>query len=184
LTCIVGIKTPTGVLIGGDTQGSSGWDSRERQDAKVFRLGTKRRLAVGFTSSYRMGQILRFHLTPPEIHPDCDEYGWAVGDFVPAAREVLKSHGYVKIENSREESGTFLLAVRGRLFQVHDDLQVAEHAAPFDACGCGENYAIGAFHVLEGAKMAPRRKAQIALEAAARFSNGVGGRFMFAETTT
>lgn len=182
MTCIVGIKTETGVLLGGDTQGSSGWDSRERVDGKVFALGKHRRVAIGFTSSYRMGQILRFHLELPTLDADADAYEWAVMRFVPAARSVLKHHGYVKIENSREESGTFLLAVRNRLLSVYDDFQVAEAAAPFAACGCGENYALGALHVADRFDWPARTKCRNALQAAARFSNGVGSRFTFAET--
>jgi ATP-dependent protease HslVU (ClpYQ) peptidase subunit len=182
MTCIVGIKSERGVLIGGDTQGSGGWNQRDRMDDKVFLLGKHRRVAVGFTSSYRMGQILRFHLTLPDLDSDLDPYEWAVTRFVPAAREALKAHGYVKIENSREESGTFLLAVRDRLFSVHDDFQVAEVAAPYNACGCGEEYAMGALHAVEKMKGAPRWKLRVALEAAARWSNGVGSRVTFVET--
>lgn len=182
MTCIVGVRTDRGVLLGGDTQGSGGWDQRDRRDDKVFILGTNRRVAVGFTSSYRMGQILRFHLNLPALDADVDEYEWAVTKFIPAAREVLKTHGYVKIDNNREESGTFLLAVRDRLFQVQNDLQVAEMVAPFDACGCGSDYALGALHVLDGLKVSPKQKTRMALEAAARWSNGVGSRFTFVET--
>lgn len=183
MTCIVGIKTPSGVLLGGDTQGSGGYDKRDRLDGKVFSLGKHRRVAFGFTTSYRMGQIIRYHLTLPDLDADADEYEWAVTKFVPAARAAFKEHGYQKIENSREEAGTFLLAVRGRLFTIYDDLQVAEHDAPFAACGCGEDYAIGALHVMEKMKGAPRWKVRMALEAAARFSSGVGRKFTFVETS-
>lgn len=179
MTCIVGIKTPTGVLIGGDTQGSSGWDKRQRIDEKVFLLS--RSVGVGFTTSYRMGQILRFHLELADISAWEDEFAWAVKHFVPAARSAFKEHGYQRVEHSREEAGTFLLAVRGRLFKICDDMQVAESASTFDATGCGENYALGALSVLPETD-APKTRATSALVTAARWSSGVGGQFTLVET--
>lgn len=126
-----------------------------------------------------MGQILRFHVQAPAIKGD--EYAWAVRDFIPVVRAAFKEHGYAKVENAREEGGTFLLAVRDRLFAVHDDFQVAETDWDFDACGCGWAYALGALHVL-GKAGTPRSRVTKALQAAARFSNGVGGTFSYVET--
>lgn len=177
MTCIVGVATPNGVVLGGDSLGSSGWDSTERKDPKVFKLS--REVACGFTSSYRMGQILRFHVELPPVGRD--EYAWAVKDFIPAIRAAFKEHGYAQIDNSVESGGVFLLAVRKRLFRVDSDFQVGEPVAPFEACGCGEGYALGALHVL-GNSGTPRQRVKRSLEAAARFSNGVGGALKFVET--
>jgi hypothetical protein len=178
MTCIVGVVTRgKGVVLGGDSLGSSGWDGTERKDPKVFRLS--REVACGFTSSYRMGQILRYHVTLPPLGKD--EYAWAVRDFIPQIREAFKEHGYTKVDNSVETGGVFLLAVRDRLFRVDNDFQVGEAAAPFESCGCGEDYALGALHIL-GNTGAARHRVKRALEAASRFSNGVGGALKYVET--
>ena len=48
----------------------------------------------------------------------------------------------------------------------------------FDACGCGEQYAMGAMHILdENKKMSPQEKIDIALKAAESYSAGVRGPF-------
>ena len=178
MTCIVGVKTDTGVLLAGDSLGSAGYHGRVRADIKVFRLTPE--IACGFTSSYRMGQILRFHVEPPCIHGDL--YEWAVREFIPVVRAAFKEHGYSTIQNNEESGGTFLVAVRDRLFQVEDDFQVAESVWDFDACGCGDAYAMGAMWSLRAAKLKPRQFLTKALDAAVEFSGGVRGPYTFAAT--
>lgn len=180
MTCIVGIRTDSGVLLGGDLQGTSGLDSIDRVDGKVFNLSPQ--VAFGFTSSYRMGQILRFHVECPLHAEDSDEYRWAVTKFIPAVRVAFTEHGYKRKENEVESGGTFLLAIRARLFKIHSDFQVGERADGFDACGSGEDYALGAFHATATAKD-PRKRAEISLAAAARFNVGVGQTSSYVETS-
>lgn len=184
MTCIVGVKTTSGVMLGGDTLGVSGYDGTVRADGKVFNLTGQ--VACGFTSSYRMGQILEHHVTVPPFKRGEDLFAWAVREFVPAVRDAFKEHGYTKVDNNRESSGAFLLAVRDRLFRVEDDFQVAEAADGFDSCGCGQSYALGAIEALRHQpqfKSKPQEVLRGALAIAAKFSIGVGGPFTFAETT-
>ncbi|XVV11230.1 hypothetical protein ACQP2X_41330 [Actinoplanes sp. CA-131856] len=63
MTCIVGITDGTTVTIGGDSAGSDGWHVAVRSDSKVFQVGP---YLMGFTTSYRMGQLLRYSLTSHE----------------------------------------------------------------------------------------------------------------------
>ena len=60
MTVIVGyVDEENGkVYIGSDSQGVSGDHTINRADPKVF---ISHGITYGFTSSYRMGQILRFH---------------------------------------------------------------------------------------------------------------------------
>jgi hypothetical protein len=55
MTCIVGLRQGGKVFIGGDSAGISGWDVTVRADPKVFLSGP---YAMGFTSSFRLGQLL------------------------------------------------------------------------------------------------------------------------------
>ena len=59
MTCIVGLIDGRRVWMGGDSAGVSGLDITVRADAKVFRNGD---FLIGFTSSFRMGQLLAFHM--------------------------------------------------------------------------------------------------------------------------
>ncbi|MDB5358883.1 MAG: hypothetical protein JWO51_180 [Rhodospirillales bacterium] len=172
MTCIVGIVHKGSVVIGGDSAGVGGYDMQIRADRKVFRNGS---LIMGFTSSFRMGQLLAVKLTPPRHHPDDDLWRYMVGPFVDEVRTVLSAGGYSKKENNVEEGGCFLVGFRGRLFQIESDFQVGERTDGFSAVGCGEAYALGSLAETDG--RAPDVRVRRALAAAERFSAGVRGPF-------
>lgn len=180
MTCIVGVAHGGAVIIGGDSAGVAGWSLTVRKDAKVFRRGP---MAFGFTTSFRMGQILRYSLKVPD-HPDGmaeDEY--MATRFVDAVRESLKDGGYASKDNEREEGGHFLVGYRGRVFHVGGDYQVGESVHGFAAVGCGEDIALGSLWQSRG-YADPHQRAADALAAAEQFSAGVRGPFAFAHIPT
>lgn len=176
MTCIVGIAKDGRVILGADSAGVGGWDRRIRADRKVFKNGE---LIFGFTSSFRMGQLLQFNLTAPPIHEGHEPYEYAVKQLVPAIRDTLRGGGYTKTDNGREEGGAFLVGFRGRLFAVHNDFQVAESRECYESVGCGCDLAMGAMHALP--ELEPMKRLEAGLQAAAYFSAGVAGPFNFVE---
>jgi ATP-dependent protease HslVU (ClpYQ) peptidase subunit len=178
VTCIVGVKTGSGVLLGGDSLGSNGYSGSSYLAPKVFRLTPE--IAAGYTSSFRMGQLLEHNLSVPSLTGD--ERSWAISELVPALRETFKQHGYAHIHNNEENGGVFLLAVRDRLFQVQSDYSVLEPRMPYDAVGCGEHFAMGAMHALWKPKLDARKFLRAALDAASAFSTGVGPPYNFTST--
>lgn len=177
MTCIVGIAHKGKVYLGGDSAGVSGLDITVRKDKKVFQNGE---FVMGFTSSFRMGQILQYTFVPPEVTiEDDDMMAYMVKKFIPAVRKCFKDEGYSAIESNREKGGCFLVGVRGRLFQIDTDFQVGEHLNSIAAVGCGEGYAYGALYTLQSGKADVEEKLEKALEAAAFFSGGVVAPFNF-----
>lgn len=169
MTCIVGIRTASGVLMGGDSGGLSGWVRTHRADPKVFTTGD---YVIGFTTSFRMGQVIRYADLPKPMERDGEDLERFVAtDFIDGIRQALKDAGWAKKENDREDAGTFLVAVRGRLFKVADDYQVGWSLDGYDACGCGWEIAYGALHATQGLR--PKVRLTRALEAAAHHSGGV-----------
>jgi len=189
VTVVVGLVHGNGVLLGADSVGVNGHGDRTiRADPKVFNLSQA--IAVGYTSSFRMGQLLRYHL-PDDIRTSGragDHYEWAVCKFVPAVRAALKSHGYAKVDNNVETGGAFLLAVYDRLFRVESDFQVAEAADCYDAVGAGGDVALGALAALRTQSFASsdgavlREVAELALKAACHHNVYCAPPFVFAET--
>jgi ATP-dependent protease HslVU (ClpYQ) peptidase subunit len=173
VTAIVGLIESGSVYIGGDSAGVSGMNLTVRADAKVFR---KKRYLFGFTTSFRMGQLIRYSLKVPKPTGDLDAF--MSTKFIDALRECLKTGGWASKDNDREEGGTFLVGVRGQLFAVHDDYQVARAADGFAAVGCGDQAALGALLATADAGLSPRRRVLRALSAAERFSAGVRGPFV------
>lgn len=174
MTCIVGYidKANKKIGIGGDSAGVGGLSVRSRKDTKVFKNGP---MIIGYTSSFRMGQLLRFKLVIPENFRD-DVYEYMCTDFIDAVRKCLKENGYATVENNTEKIGDFIVAYKGRLFNINDDLQVAENNYPYDATGCGENYALGAIRALThyvGETFPIDFILKTSLEVATEFSGGV-----------
>lgn len=172
MTCIVGFVEGDTVWMGGDSAGVGGYSLIVRADQKVFRNGP---MLFGFTTSFRMGQLLRYQLTVPDHDPRVDVEKYMVSTFITAVRECLKSHGWASKKDEREEGGTFLAGYRGRLFRIDSDYQVGEARDGFDAVGCGDDIARGA--LFASAHLAGQERIELALRAAERHSAGVRGPF-------
>jgi len=181
MTCIVAVKDDNKIIVGGDLQGSSSWEKRERADKKVFK---KDNMVFGFTSSYRMGQLIQYELNIPLDNKEIETFKYMVSSFVPALQDCLKQKQYASLKDNVLTGGTFIVGFRGRIFRIESDFQVAENVYNYDACGCGESYSLGALSILDGEKINLKQKAESALKAAALFSNGVGSNFEYAELET
>ena len=176
MTCIAALVHNGVITMGGDSAGVAGLSLHVRSDPKVFRNGA---FLVGCTSSFRMIQVLRFQVKPPEHprkHEDgswLDAYEYMVRYFIEECRKEFKEHGYLTKESEQEIGGCFLVGYRGRLFYVDNDFQVGELHDPFAAVGCSMDIAHGALFALRDSDMEPEAKVRLALEAAERFSAGV-----------
>lgn len=173
MTCIVGLidKETKTVYMGGDSAGVGGrYDIRLRKDPKVFIRGP---FIMGFTTSFRMGQLLmsddRFRVRPQGTVES--DYDYMVSAFVPAVQKLFEAGGFLEEENKVKSGGTFLVGYKGHC--VESDFQVGEHHDEFNACGCGEDYAVGSLYSTRKAKMLPAERVYEALETAEYFSAGV-----------
>jgi ATP-dependent protease HslVU (ClpYQ) peptidase subunit len=181
VTCIVGFMHNGKVIIGGDSAGVCKLDISIRNDPKVFINGPT---IMGFTSSFRMGQLLHHKLKVPKQPKKMDDYKFMCTLFVDAVRKCLKAGGYAKEHNGEEEAGTFLVGYKGQLYKVDCDYQVAIQSAPYDSVGCGEQLALGALAALQEAGktgLSPMHKVELALRAAQQYSAGVREPFIIKE---
>ncbi|MCK9569524.1 hypothetical protein M0R72_11340 [Candidatus Pacearchaeota archaeon] len=172
MTCIVGLKQGNTVFMGCDSAGVGGLNLRVRADRKVFQ---KDGFIIGFTSSFRMGELLQHSIRIPVHHLETDIYAYMVTSFIDAVRECLKAGGYAAKDKEVETAGNFLVGYKGRLFNIGGDYQVGEALLPYDACGCGENYALGALYANN--HLPPEERITQALMAAQEFSAGVRAPF-------
>jgi len=174
MTAIAGIVEGGKVWIGGDSAGVAGYHMQLRKDSKVFKKGE---FLIGYTSSFRMGQILRYYLNPAKPTEEQDDFAYMVCTFIPAVRTALKDHGFLKISSNEESAGTFLVGRRGKLYIIDSDLQVAEMLSPYTACGCGQDLVMGSLHTTQQYRLQPKERIGLALSAAEAFSAGVCGPF-------
>jgi hypothetical protein len=177
MTCIVALKHAGKIYMGSDSAGVGGLSLTVRADPKIYRVGPA---LFGFTTSFRMGQLLGHSFTMPKHDSDQTIETFMATTFINALRVCLKDGGFAKKINETESGGNFLVGYRGRIFNVWDDYQVGESALPYDAVGCGFDLALGSLHTTAALKLRsilPRERIRFALAAAERFSAGVRGPF-------
>lgn len=190
MTCVVGLAVNSNVWIGADSQAGDGgdWPRTQRSDSKVFILdqySMDLRMLIGFTWSWRFGQLLRYGFELPP-HPDgmaTHEYLCTL--FVDAVRARLREGGYAKIESNREDGGHCLIGYCGQIWTLYADYQIEGHGVSLDAItgddvqyyavGSGMKYACGALYATPG--ICPRDRVLDAIRAAAHFDRSVGGPF-------
>ncbi|MCP4655981.1 MAG: hypothetical protein GY856_11245 [bacterium] len=176
MTGIVGLVENETALLGGDSAGSSPQDREiySIRNAKVF---IARRYAIGITTSFRMGQILRYGTELPEP-PDDDLERFMVTEFVEALRSSFETHGFTQ---GLGPHGSILVGIRGQLFVIAANFEVILVSLPYAAIGSGRHSAYGALYALEGSGKSLRERAEIALRAAQTFNSDVREPFTFVQ---
>lgn len=172
MTCIVAIEHNGKVYMGGDSAAVSGRDTRIIDSKKVFKLGP---FLIGYTDSFRMGQLLQYNLVVEEqeyLHIEDDEE-YLIKVFIPAVRKCLKDGGYAEINNNIESGGSFLLGYKGKVYIIQSDFLLLRYKNVYSAIGCGDRYALGCLATNYFREDEPEERIIQALEVAGEFSNGV-----------
>lgn len=156
MTCLAGLIHNGRVFIGGDSAASVDDKIEVRLNRKVFRNGT---YVIGFTGSFRTGQLLQFAKLPA-IKGD------VLAHLITAVVPVIK-------DISGKDVDELLIGAAGRLFKVSSDYSVAEYP-DYAAAGGGEQYALGKLH---GALGPPDVRVIAALEAAQAHCSAVRAPF-------
>ena len=175
MTVIVGMRDEklSRVVIGADRLASDTSNFKmARLDHKAF---IRDDVAIGFTWSYRYGQIVRYHAEWSEPELGCDLFAWMVTEFVPSIRKAISEHGYMKVSDGLEASGEMLVGVDQRLFVVSSDFSVAEPACGYAAIGSGAKFAMGAVSALAAVKPSVYGIVEHAVSIAAEHDTTVAG---------
>jgi len=184
MTCIVGIRTETGVMLGADSlSGSYHGDKQLVHTAKLVTKktrtvhGVSHEVLMGFTTSWRMGNILQFMDDLPPLDGDVEK--WLVKEFVPLIRTTFKDEGYLTINNGVESGGNFLIGVNGVLAEIQGDMSVLIPRDRYSSVGAGTYIAIGAMHTATALKQGDKEILMAGLSAAEAYNPLVSGPFYF-----
>lgn len=169
MTCIIGILDQGKVYIGGDSAGVSNLSVTVRADEKVFTNGE---FIMGFTSSFRMGQLLRYKFDPPKKSRSQTDMQYMTTSFIDAVRKCFKENGF----GNESVGGNFLVAYNNKLYNIDTDYQVGIPLNNYDAIGCGSEIALGSLYATAG--MNPQERITKALDAATEFNAGVRPPFL------
>jgi ATP-dependent protease HslVU (ClpYQ) peptidase subunit len=170
VTCVVGIAQGNAVTIGAD---SAGWDGSTLMVGaaqKVFRNGP---LLIGYTTSFRIGNLLRYALRVPTHRDDQPDDSYLVNDLVDAIRQCLKAGGVAKKENEVESAGELLVGYRDSLYVVASDYSVLRPRDQYAATGCGYQFALGSLWQTATTRLGAESRVFQALGAAEHFDGRV-----------
>lgn len=174
MTAIVGLLHDGKILMGGDSAGSNGYMVEIRSDPKVF---VNAGFAMGYTGSFRAGQLLQYVFSPPDKIASEDNMTYMIKRFVPEVKGVFSAHGIQKTVHEICSGEQFLVGHEGDLYNIGEDYQVARCVNKYAAVGSGEATALGSLHTTEGTGMDPAERVTKALEAAAFHIVSVSGPF-------
>lgn len=167
MTCIVGLVDGKDVWLGADSCGGEGNSRQRYKTSKLVAIhgpnGLNRSILVGYTSSYRMGNLLA-QSAKAECHEVATPDAWLIDSFVPMLRRLFGKEGFLAKKDEREEGGEMLVALAARLFVVQSDFSVLEPLDGYTAIGSGADVALGALYANRGS---PAIRVQKAVAAAA-----------------
>lgn len=179
MTCIVAIEDNNKVIMGGDRLGSNGYTGAPVSESKVFKKGG---VMIGYTSSFRMGQLLQHALEIPALPAEINLDKWVAIDFMQAIRKAYKDNGWDKEKDGAAEGGSFLLAIGNRCYEIQDDYSYIRHISGEYAVGSGKHYALGSLRSTRGRATATKRIIE-SLETAAEYVVSVSAPFDVHEST-
>lgn len=152
MTCIVALRAGFEVVMGADSAGGNGYFQTVRADPKIYKVGA---FTFGYTTSFRMGQVLGYGFVPPQHASGLSVEAYMATAFIDAMRATMKAAGIAGKKDDVESCGTFLVVYRQRIFRVDSDYQVGENTEPFDACGSGEQPALGSLFTSQRSSPGP-----------------------------
>lgn len=178
MTCILAyVDNESVVHMVGD---SAGTDVRQHSrvdlsSKKIFKHGD---MLMGYTTSFRMGQLLENCLEIPERSEGLTDYQYLVKQFVPALRKLYTGEGYMLA--TEKDGGTFIIGWHGQLYEIADDFAVLHSSNCFTSVGSGTPYAKAAFMALveHGVvdKIGIREALESVITITSRFNITVSGR--------
>jgi ATP-dependent protease HslVU (ClpYQ) peptidase subunit len=172
MTCIVAVETDKGVWIGADRLGSNGHIGSPVTFPKIFSNGS---LTIGYTSSFRMGQLLQYALKVPNLPVNANLDKWVATDLVKAIREAFKDNEWNESKDGVAIGGAFLVVVKNRVYEIQSDFSFLRSISGEYAVGSGQDYALGSLRSTRGQE--PEKRLIEALATAAEYVVSVGEPF-------
>ena len=179
MTAIAAIVEKGKIWMGGDSAGVAGLSLTVRKDPKVFLKGD---VLIGFASSFRMGQLLRWRLKLPNHTKRMTTLEYMHLSFIDAVRKCLKDGGYTRIEYNEELAGEFLIGYQGEIFHMSSDFQLSQNTDNFAAIGCGRDLVLGSLTTTKEYETSPVERLTLALHAAESYSAGVRSPFLILDS--
>lgn len=178
MTCVVAYIDKDGVgHIAADSAGTS-VSQHYRNDNKAKKIFKKNDMMFGYTTSFRMGQILEHCLKLPDRNENITDYHYLISQLIPEIRKVFLSENYML--STEKEGGNFLIVWNGNIYEVQSDFSVMDRSDSFASVGSGYKEAGSVmktmleYDIIE--KIGPEEAVRKAIEITSRSNITVSGR--------
>ncbi|ELW0836637.1 hypothetical protein ACRYKS_22095 [Escherichia coli] len=153
MTCIIAHTNGTSSFIAGDKLGSNGFTKAVQTEPKVFEkefiklnedglTRTKEVMALGYTTSFRMGQLLNYNLTLPEQVAGETFSQYLVLKVIPIIRQMFKDEWGARDASQDVGGGQFIILHNHTIYEVQEDFSVLQPKTQITAVGSGTYHAI------------------------------------------
>lgn len=167
MTCIAAICDGYSVWIGADSAAGTENHVEIYREPKVFLIDE---FVIGYTTSFRMGQLLQFSFNPPLHKRGVSDYEYMVTDFIGRVKMTFGNGGFMgKVKEGADAGGSFLVGYKGKIYRVESDFQIATPKLPFSSVGSGYREALGSMlttHKIQKLNLAPDPEIEKAIESA------------------
>lgn len=180
MTCIIATIYEGKVHMIGDCMGSNGFIKNIfTKTPKVFSVGD---FIIGYTTSFRMGQILQYSWTPPtRLVNDLDDDKYLYKEVIDSIKKCFENNGFGNKEKQEFEAGNFLIGWHGRLFEMQPNMSLME-VEDFASVGGGSYHAVAALKTLKHLNVLqdePLKALEVALGVAADSVEGVSHEYVY-----
>lgn len=152
MTCTIGYKTSTEVVLGSDScaSDSDGSIALRQGSSKVWKVELPGiEFLVGFCGNFAEGLWLRHAFLWPKFNPKKDLMAWLVSEVQPKLGKSMKAR--FEDRKNTEIDFTFMIGVSlpyPRLFVLSICGDIAESIKNFEAIGSGAQVALGCLETL------------------------------------
>lgn len=180
MTCIIGLIDNNTVYLGSDSRTSSNGFKFPGNHTKIF---SQNGILFGICGNVRYNDIIRYRLEIPYQHEDVSDIEYLCTDFIDSLRFALESAKYSKEENNISSvpfESMILLGYKNKLYSIFHDYSILEFN-DYYAIGSGSDFALGSLETSRNLGISPRKRIELALEAACKFSVGCAPPFNIIE---
>ncbi len=186
MTCIAGIKDKDRVWIGADSFGSTNSYGIVYNNKKVFKLKDNKNMLIGYTTSFRMGDLLEYSKGLIDemslLKNEIIDREYIVTKIIPRISRLFADNKFETNDRGEASGGDFLLANNTDLYLVQDDYSVVEPKEGFISCGSGMYFALSSMYTTQNTDMSPVERIKLALETAEHFQINVRRPFVIMNT--
>jgi ATP-dependent protease HslVU (ClpYQ) peptidase subunit len=179
MTCIIGIAQDEKIYMGSD--GAATTLDGVKSSVVIPKIFEKDEYLLGYAGSFRMGKFLQYNVDLPKPpswargSKKLDEF--LNGIVVPAIKKQVKE---AELEIGEKEDFSYLIGLRGHIFELDENWAVHESTQSYISIGSGMDIALGSLYSTSGWK-SPIKRITVALEASAFYNTFVSQPFTILE---